>query len=147
MREAAAKKWKQENPEKHREIMRLANRRKRESDPKWRLRDRIAQGVRNSLLTGKNGSSWETLVGYTIEDLIKHLKKTIPSGYTWEDALAAKLEIDHIVPVAAFNFSNPDDIDFKRCWAKSNLRLWPSRENRSKGAKLDKPFQPSFGGI
>ena len=38
----------------------------------------------------------------------------------------------------------PEDEDFKRCWALSNLQpLWMS-ENRSKNDKLEKPFQPSL---
>ena len=52
--------------------------------------------------------------------------------------------IDHIVPVSAFNFDSPEHMDFKRCWALSNLQpLW-GRDNISKHAKLDGEFQPSL---
>lgn len=140
-------KWRKENPERHRESQRNHLRRVRATCEKRRIRDRISAGIRISLLTGKCGSSWETLVGYTIDDLIKRLKKTIPPGYSWEDAISGKLEIDHITPVSAFHFTSPEDIDFKRCWSLSNLRLLSIFDNRSKGAKLTKPFQPSFAGI
>jgi hypothetical protein len=47
-------------------------------------------------------------------------------------------------PITAFNFNTPEDIDFKRCWALSNLQpLW-ARDNLSKQNKLIKPFQPSL---
>jgi hypothetical protein len=52
--------------------------------------------------------------------------------------------INHVIPISAFNFSSPEDIDFKKCWALKNLRpLW-AKDNFSKNARLDKPFQPSL---
>jgi len=32
----------------------------------------------------------------------------------------------------------------KRCWALSNLRLLPAKENMIKHNKLDRPFQPAL---
>ena len=43
--------------------------------------------------------------------------------------------LDHIKPQAAFDFSSPDDPDFKECWALSNLQPMWFRENSSKNAK------------
>ncbi|HPG52320.1 MAG TPA: hypothetical protein PLL11_17220 [Spirochaetota bacterium] len=61
---------------------------------------------------------------------------------TWENI--SKWHIDHIIPVSAFNFNSPDDIDFKRCFALNNLRpLW-AVENIKKGWRINKPFQPSL---
>lgn len=37
-----------------------------------------------------------------------------------------------------------DNVDFKRCWALKNLQLLPASENVLKGARLDRPFQPSL---
>ena len=72
-------------------------------------------------------------------DLIKHLEKTLPDGYTWEEC-----HIDHKIPMSAFNFTTPEHTDFKRCWALSNLRLLPAKENLVKYNKLYKPFQPAL---
>lgn len=45
-------------------------------------------------------------------------------------------EIDHIIPVAAFDIETVDSHDFKRCWALANLQpLW-KHENRAKNAKV-----------
>ena len=34
------------------------------------------------------------------------------------------------------NFTTPNDIDFKKCWALENLRPLEQRKNASKGKKL-----------
>src|SRR3546814_14693526 len=43
------------------------------SDPQWTINRRMSAGVKSSLGDGKNGRSWETLVGYTVADLMAHL--------------------------------------------------------------------------
>ena len=112
------------------------------NNPKNRIRKNISEGIRRSLKSGKNGHSWEDLVGYTTADLKKHLEKKFKKGMSWENY--GEWHIDHIVPVSAFNFTKPEHDDFKRCWALSNLQpLWAG-ENCSKSASLEKPFQPSL---
>lgn len=113
-------------------------------DLKFRLNELMSGAIRRSLKGNKNGKHWENLVGYTLNDLIKRLKKTMPKKYDWQDYLQGKLHIDHIIPKSVFNFTNPEHIDFKRCWALKNLRLLPAKENLTKHNKLYKPFQPSL---
>jgi len=117
---------------------------KYKTDLKTNLNCKISIAMRRHLKDNKNGRKWESLVSYTLNDLIKRLKKTIPMGYTWDDILTGKLHIDHIIPKLAFNFSKPEHTDFKRCWALSNLRLLPAKENHVKHAKLNSPFQPAL---
>jgi 5-methylcytosine-specific restriction endonuclease McrA len=63
---------------------------------------------------------------------------------TWGNYGRHGWHIDHRIPISAFNFKAPTDIDFKKCWALSNLQpLW-SHENQKKYNKLLKPFQPSL---
>jgi len=100
--------------------------------------------IKRSLRNNKNGYHWEIFVDYTLSDLIKRLNNTMPEGYTWQDFLSGELHIDHIIPKSAFNFTRPEHTDFKRCWALSNLRLLPAKENRIKYNKLDRPFQPAL---
>nr|BDD44169.1 hypothetical protein 1 [Balneolaceae bacterium] len=142
---ASFDRWRSQNRDRIRSYMK-----KLKSQEKYRVSARISNGMRASLKkrgSSKRGASWCDLVGYSKEDLVRHLKKTIPAGYTWQDFLDGKLEIDHVVPISAHNFSSPEDLDFLHCWSKGNLRLLPNLENRSKGAKLLKPFQPSLSGI
>jgi hypothetical protein len=96
---------------------------------------------------GRKRGSWETILGYTTADLKSHLMRTMPDGYVWGDYLSGELHVDHIIPISAHNYESQNDIDFKRCWALSNLRLLPRLENMRKKDKLDKPFQPSLAGI
>ena len=111
---------------------------------KYNLNMRMSGAIRKSLRRNKNGYHWESLVGYSIKDLIKRLKKTIPVGYTWQDCLNGSLHIDHKIPIDAFNFNSPENPDFQKCWALNNLQLLPARENVIKYNKLTKPFQPAL---
>jgi len=113
-------------------------------DPKAQINGRMATGMGTSLKGRKRGQKWERLAGYSCEQLMEHLSKSMPKEYSWNDFLAGRLEIDHIIPQAAFNFTTERDVDFKRCWAMRNLRLLPVSENRRKGARLQRPFQPSL---
>ena len=113
-------------------------------DLKFNLNLRISIIIWHSLKGNKAGRRWESLVGYTLSDLIKRLNKTMPEGYTWQDYLTGKLQVDHIIPRSVFNFTRPEHTDFKRCWALNNLRLLPARENSIKSNHLKKPFQPAL---
>ena len=133
------RRWRKANPEKCNEYSR-----KRKSTLKGSLSFRIGDAIRTSLYGKKNGHHWESLVGYTAEQLKKHLEKNFTEGMTWELFLKGKIHIDHKIPIAVFNFKKPEDLDFKRCWALSNLQpLW-AIDNHKKHAKLNKPFQPSL---
>lgn len=140
------KKWKKNNPEKVREYRKISLKRAKAS-PKGALNFRMSHGIRDSLRRGKEGYHWESLVGYTVEDLKRSIEKKFKDGMTWEKLLKGEIHIDHKIPIAAFNYSSYDDIDFQKCWALKNLQpMWAS-ENMSKQDKIDKPFQPSFVGV
>jgi len=111
---------------------------------KGRLNHRISNSMRKGIKNQRLACSWQKQLNYTLNDLIKHLKKTIPKGYNWNDYLKGELHIDHKIPINAFNYSKMTHLDFKRCWALSNLQLLPAKENISKGARLKQPFQPSL---
>lgn len=145
------KKWIRNNPEKRIESDRqyfkkhkVQIQENRKTNLKLSLNNRIGTEIRKSIKGNKNGRHWEDLVGYKSKDLIKRLKRTMPEGYTWKDFLSGKLHIDHIIPIKVFNFDKPEYIDFKRCWALSNLQLLKDKENMIKSDKIDKPFQPAL---
>lgn len=109
---------------------------------KGKLSDNFRRRINKSLRKTKNGRSWELLVGYTAQKLKKHLEKHFLPGMTWDNY--GEWHIDHRIPITAFNYEKPEDIDFKRCWALENLRpLW-APDNRRKLNKINKPFQPSL---
>ena len=138
------KKYRAEYYLKNRERIKALRRKryaeKLKNNKRFVINNRTSTLIRKVLKSGKQGRRWEDLVPYTLDDLIRRLKETIPKGYTWEDI--GNLHIDHIIPRTVFNFEKPEDEDFQRCWALSNLRLLPSSENQSKINRLEKPFQP-----
>lgn len=118
------------------------------SDSKFNINSRISNAIKASLRNRgevRKSCRWSDLVGYSVESLKASLEKTMPLGFTWEDFLEGEIEIDHIVPLAAHNYSAEGDLDFKRAWALTNLRLLPTADNRRKKDRLLAPFQPSLG--
>ncbi len=91
---------------------------KYKTSAKFKLNHTMAGEIRKALKGNKAGRRWETLVGYTLDDLIKQLKKTLPKGYIWADYLdGTKLHLDHIIPRVVFNYTKPEHTDFKKCWS------------------------------
>jgi hypothetical protein len=135
------RRWKDKNPGKYIESYRRATK-KRRSTLKGKLHNVISCAMRRSLKGSKAGRHWEMLVGYTIDDLKKHLEKQFQTGMTWGNY--SEWQIDHRIPISAFNFNTPEDIDFKKCWALKNLQPMWAIENFRKHNKINKPFQPSF---
>lgn len=131
--------WRKNNPDKVKAQLRR-QRKRRMAFPKNRINHAIGSAIRRCL-NGSKESHWEDALGYKIDDLVKHLKRQFKDGMTLEN-YGSVWEIDHIIPIVAFNFQTEKDIDFKRCWALSNLRPLGCFENNSKNAKLFKPFQP-----
>ena len=133
------------DPEKWKQYARDWQKNKRDNDPKYRLHIRISKAIWKSIKKGsKGGETWLSFVDYELEDLISHLKKTIPKGYIWDDYIEGKLHLDHIIPISAHNFETPNDEDFKRAWSLDNLQLLTAFDNMSKGAKVDPGFQPAL---
>jgi len=111
-------------------------------DPKAKLHRNIACAVYLSLVGNKRGRNVFKLLGYPVEELQRHMESLFDNSMTWENY--GRWHIDHKVPISAFNFTTPEDIDFKRCWALSNLQpLW-RLDNIKKGDTLSIPFQPSL---
>lgn len=136
--------YKQEIRERQRELVarnghqyREARRRKwAEATPAQRLRSYFGAAIYHALKgTGKGGKSWQQLVGYKTPDLARHLERQFLPGMTWDNY--GEWHVDHIVPVASFNFSSPDDPDFRACWALTNLRpLWSGDNIRKSDNRL-----------
>ena len=130
------KKYFQEHKEKFSEYLRY----RRKTNLKCNLNHKISGGISMSLKRNKKGYRWESLVKYTLDNLMRRLKKTMPKGYTWQDFLEGKLHIDHIVPIRAFIFRRPEDEELKQCWSLYNLRLLPAKDNISKQENITNPI-------
>jgi hypothetical protein len=130
---------------KWREYARRYQLERHRNSPKARLERSMSGGIYKSLVHGaKGGRGWEILVGYNLQQLMRHLEKHFLPGMTWDNYGRGGWHIDHKIPKSAFNYAAPEHEDFKRCWALTNLQpLW-ERENISKGDKLSGPFQPTL---
>ncbi len=111
--------------------------------PMGKLTHNIRKNIYVSLKGSKNRHEWEMLVGYTVDALRSHLEKQFSPSMTW-DNYGSFWHIDHKIPVAAFNFEKPDDLDFKRCWDLKNLQPLEAIQNMKKGHRLCNPFQPAL---
>ena len=130
--------WKKKNPEMQR-IYSLRWHHKR-TDLKYKINGRVSSSMSKSLKGKNNGRYWEGVVGYNKIDLKKHLIKTIPKEYVWNDYLGGKLQIDHIIPKRAFIFDSVKDKEFKQCWSLRNLRLLTKRDNMIKKDAIINPI-------
>ena len=100
------------------------------TDPQFTVHRRMKAMISNALRGLKNGRSWPVLVGYTVDDLMRHLERQFLPGMTW--ANRGQWQIDHIRPASSFVFETSHDPQFRECWALTNLRpLW-THENRKK---------------
>lgn len=144
--------WRDRNPEKVKEIQAKAWEKKKDSDsyrewariyfkdytrekrqdPRHRLDHRMGQLLRSGL-RNKNGRAWESLVGYTLDELFAHIERQFLPGMSWGNM--DEWHVDHIRPKSSFSYESEDDPEFKECWALTNLRpLW-AKDNLSKGGK------------
>lgn len=120
------------------ELNKKAHKRQRERlkrDPKYKLDRNVSKAIWDVLRGNKNGRKWEFLVGYTLDDLKKHLESKFDSKMTWEN-YGEYWEVDHIIPKSYFKYKIPEDEEFKLCWCLNNLQPLSKERNRYKNAKF-----------
>jgi len=121
--------WRGRNPQRLVEYMRKCNK-KRLKRVDYRISNSMRTGIWQAIKGRKEGRKWENLVGYTLEDLMKHLESKFELWMTWKNY--GEWEIDHIKPVSLFNITSPEDSEFKKCWALENLQPLGKSINRKK---------------
>lgn len=136
-RRSLTKAWIAAHPEKHRMQARdsgLRASRKRRQNPYFRLAGAVSAQIRASLKGLKHGNKWEALIGCTESELRLHLERQFLPGMSW--ANYGRWHLEHIRPVASFQFEAATDEGFKACWSLSNLRpLW-AVDNLKKGGRV-----------
>src|SRR3990167_7909663 len=108
---------------------------KRNKTPKYRLDHAMATAIYSALRGEKVGESWETFVGYSLADLVKHLEKQFDKKMSWEN-YGSYWWIDHKVPKSWFNYLKREDVEFKKCWALNNLQPLEKISNIKKSNKF-----------
>lgn len=91
------------------------------NNPIHKLNIRFATAICKALRGDKGGRHWESLVGYTVQDLKKHLESKFKKDMSW-DNYGSHWHIDHIKPRNMFNYNSPNDSKFQECWSLKNLQ-------------------------
>ena len=121
--------WREKNPEKvkkHLKTLKQGKCRQRWHkekicrDPQFHLDKIVGTAIYTALKGKKAERKWESLVGYTIKDLMKHLESKFESWMTWDNY--GEWVIDHIKPKSLFKYETAEDPEFKKCWALKNLQ-------------------------
>jgi hypothetical protein len=123
-----------ENRRDRLDYMNARRRRLYREDPRTWLDDRMSNQIYLSLRKNKGGRGWESLVGYTLDDLIAHLEQQFDERMSWSNA--GQWHIDHILCKAVFRYESPSDPEFALCWSLENLAPVWGPENTSKSDLL-----------
>lgn len=84
----------------------------------------------------KGRRKWETLVGYTVDQLMAHLESKFDSNMSWKNH-GSYWHIDHIKPKSWFTYTSPDDPQFKECWSLANLQPLEAKQNIRKSNRYE----------
>src|SRR6056300_595325 len=126
--------YRKNNPEKAKEWRKRQGRKWREVTSN-KISSNISKSIRNCLKSGKNGQKWESLVGYNLPELQKHLEKQFDDKMNWEN-YGKYWHIDHIIPQSMFKFDSYEDEEFRLCWSLNNLQPKEAKANISKGGRF-----------
>ena len=117
----------------HEEIMAksLQYRRKRyRTDPTYRLLKNLRSRVRSALNGNRKSAATQALLGIRVDECRKYIEAMFTEGMSWD----SNIHIDHIVPCASFDMSDPEQQ--RKCFHYTNLQpLW-GPENLKKSDRI-----------
>ena len=138
------KKWRKNNPKYAEQHRKHANKRQKNNGKEiYRQRmkrpyERIAMMIRSRMYSalkhGHKSARTEELIGTTFENLKVYLEGKFKEGMTWENYGFYGWHCDHILPLASFDLTSPEEQ--KKAFHYTNLQpLW-AKENLTKHAKI-----------
>jgi len=97
-----------------------------------KIQERIASNIRSRIISALKGISksakTEKLLGITIKELKTYLEGKFQQGMTWGNYGFYGWHCDHIIPLASFDLTNPEEqrkafhyTNLQPLWAKDNL--------------------------
>ena len=140
-----SRQWRKEHIERQHELTRQWDRAnvlrrnecrriRHQNNPAARISNIIAPSICHAIKNQKAGRKWETLVGYTVNELMAHLESKFKPGMSWDNQ-GSYWHIDHIRPQSWFDQLDPEQ--FKACWALENLQPLEAIENIRKGNRWE----------
>ncbi len=125
---ARTKKYREDNADWYRDY-----KREYRKNPINKLRSNISRGVWGCLSGQQKTSSTFKYIGCTVEELWTHLESQFTEGMTRDNY--GEWHVDHIKPIASFDFDSNLESELHKAWHYSNLQpLW-AKDNLSKGKK------------
>lgn len=103
-------------------------------DVEFKIKNRLRSRLYDALNGSNKSDKTVALLGCTISFLHDHLEFQFDDKMTW-DNYGSYWHIDHIIPCASFNMSDPEHQ--RKCFHYSNLQPLEASENRKKSDKLD----------
>lgn len=96
-----------------------------------KLSKNFSNAIYRNLAKQKNNIHWENFVDFTLDELKLHLESKFDDKMNWNN-YGIYWQIDHIVPVEAFNFTSCKEEAFKKCWSLQNLQPLEKSLNAAK---------------
>ncbi len=124
-----SKKWRQENPDKVSAYHKEYQKKRREGDLQYRLRGNLRARLRMAIRQKNRGGSAIRDLGCSVAELLGRLESQFSEGMSW-DNYGECWEIDHIIPLASWDLTDPEQCG-KACHY-SNLRPMLVQENRGR---------------
>lgn len=142
---AASKKYYEDNRDEVRVYRKEYQKVRRKMDPTFRLRALVSNAIGYNIKKNgsiKNHKSIVKFLPYTMQELRDHLEALFEPWMTWNnhgnynskvwndnDSATWTWQIDHIIPHSNFKYNSMEGQAFKDCWALSNLRPYPAKQN------------------
>jgi len=99
------------------------------SNPNFRLTETLRRRLRHALKGNSKSAATEALLGICVDECRKYIESLFTEGMSWN----SNIHIDHIVPCASFDLSDPEQQ--RACFHYTNLQpLW-GPDNLFKSAK------------
>ena len=119
----------------NRDNIRIYKRNKRKTNLNFKLSDNLRSRLHLSLNGKSKSKNTLKLLGCSVDFLKKYLENQFQAGMSWDNYGYNGWHIDHILPCASFDLSDPKQQ--QKCFHYSNLQpLW-AKDNISKGAKIN----------
>jgi hypothetical protein len=119
-----------------REKARIRSNEKSKTDISYRILKNLRSRIRFALKKGqiKKADTTENLLGCTVPEFKAYFTSLFTNDMSWNDFMAGKIHIDHIIPCAKFDLTNEEEQ--RICFHYTNLQpLW-STDNLKKGTKI-----------
>lgn len=113
--------YKERNYEHIKEVRRLYELKRRQTDPQFKLIKTTRNRIRAALKTNYRSKTTNELIGCSPEDLKKYIESMSSQRKTWENH--GEWHLDHKIPCASFDLSKPENQ--KKCFNYKNMQpLW-----------------------